>query len=95
MAALAERFPGVVLTLGAAGASYADADGTRAVAAQPADVLDTTGAGDAFCAGFLATWAVAQDAEAALAAGAAAACHAVTLVGGRPPRNTARGGMES
>lgn len=83
-AALAERFAGVVLTLGADGASYADAGGTRSVHAQPAEVVDTTGAGDAFCAGFLSAWTASTDAERALAAGAAAAARAVTRVGGRP-----------
>lgn len=83
-AALAERFPGVVLTLGADGASYADADGIRSVPAQPAAVLDTTGAGDAFCAGFLSAWTASQEAEAALAAGAVAAARAVTGLGARP-----------
>lgn len=84
VAVLAERFPGVVLTLGSAGATYADADSTHAVAAAPADVLDTTGAGDAFCAGFLSAWILARDPAAALAAGAAAAARAVSVVGGRP-----------
>ena len=52
MSTFAERFPGVVLTLGAAGASFTDAGGTQG---EPltGDVLDTTGAGDAFAAGFL------------------------------------------
>jgi len=82
--ALASQFRGVVLTLGAEGASYADGDGTRAVAAEPADVVDTTGAGDAFCAGFLSVWTEARDADQALAAGAAAAARAVTRLGARP-----------
>lgn len=83
-AALAGRFAGVVLTLGADGASYAGADGSCSGAAVPVDVLDTTGAGDAFCAGFLAIWVASRDAVDALAAGAAAAAHAVSVVGGRP-----------
>lgn len=44
-----------VCTRGAAGAVALEADGTRhEVAAVPADVVDTNGAGDAFMAGFLA-----------------------------------------
>ena len=82
--ALAARFPGVVLTLGARGASYADSNGTRPAPAQPADVLDTTGAGDAFCAGFLSAWTVSPNPDRSLAAGAAAASRAVSVVGGRP-----------
>lgn len=81
---LTRRFPGVVLKLGAAGAIYAAADATHTVAAAPADVLDTTGAGDAFCGGFLSAWTLARDPGAALAAGAAAAARAVSVVGGRP-----------
>jgi ribokinase len=38
----------VVITLGAAGALVADADGTEVVPAYSVDVVDTTGAGDAF-----------------------------------------------
>lgn len=81
---LTGRFPGVVLTLGADGATYADSDGTRSVAAQPAEVLDTTGAGDAFCAGFLSAWTTSPDPEKALAVGAATAVRAVTRLGARP-----------
>lgn len=38
-----------VVTLGAAGALAATGDGTYRVAAPPTEVVDTTGAGDAFC----------------------------------------------
>lgn len=84
LASLASRFRAVVLTLGADGASYADGEETRAVAAEPADVVDTTGAGDAFCAGFLSVWTQSRDADQALATGAAAAARAVTRLGARP-----------
>ncbi len=46
-----------IVTLGAAGCLVADADGERHVPAPPAKLVDTTGAGDAFCgtlAGLLA-----------------------------------------
>lgn len=84
VAALAGRFPGVVLTLGADGAIFADSDRSCSVPAEPADVLDTTGAGDAFCAGFLASWLRSRDADDALGAGAAVAARAVTCLGARP-----------
>ena len=84
VSALAERFPAVVLTLGAAGAVLADAGGTSRVTAAPADVLDTTGAGDAFAAGFLSVWTTEPDASAALAAGAGAAARAISVLGARP-----------
>jgi sugar/nucleoside kinase (ribokinase family) len=47
----------VVLKLGARGAMYAGASGERVhLPVSPARVVDTTGAGDALCAGFLAAW---------------------------------------
>ena len=56
-AALAGYYGAAVVKLGADGAVYA-AEGTAParVAAEPVLVRDTTGAGDAFCAGFLAAW---------------------------------------
>ncbi|MBC7275653.1 PfkB family carbohydrate kinase [Nocardioides sp.] len=56
MASCLERGPRLaVCTLGAKGAIALEADGTRhEVAAVPANVVDTNGAGDAFMAGFLA-----------------------------------------
>jgi sugar/nucleoside kinase (ribokinase family) len=52
--ALLERGIGcVVATAGADGAVIADADGTERVPAFQVDVVDTTGCGDAFSAGFL------------------------------------------
>ncbi len=81
---LAERFPAVVLTLGAAGAVLTDAGGTSRVTAAPGDLLDTTGAGDAFAAGFLSVWTTEPDASAALAAGADAAARAISVLGARP-----------
>jgi sugar/nucleoside kinase (ribokinase family) len=72
--------PHVVTTLGAAGAVFGD----HRVEALPADVVDTTGAGDSFCAGFLSVWTADGDADAALAAGAEAAARCVAARGARP-----------
>ena len=64
------------------------ARGATACARSPApaigvdDVIDTTGAGDAFAAGFLSAWP--GEPERALAAGARLAAQAVALPGGRP-----------
>ena len=65
--------PGIaVCTLGADGAIALDAYGRRAeVAAAPASVVDTNGAGDAFFSGFLDAWLdTAGDLEASLEGGA-------------------------
>ncbi len=67
----------VVVTLGGAGAVVADAAGTDTIPAVPVEVVDTTGAGDAFCgalAAELAAGAPIRDAvRAGCRAGAAAA----------------------
>ena len=52
--ALALRCGAAVVKRGHAGAVWSDASGVRSVPAQPADAVDSTGAGDAFAAGFLA-----------------------------------------
>jgi ribokinase len=75
----------VVVTLGAAGAAFAEADGARAMSApsHPVDVVDTTGAGDAFVAGLaLARHRGAELAE-AVAFAVAAGALAVTAPGAR------------
>ncbi len=84
-AGLLAHYSGVVLKLGAEGALYAGADGVRArVPAEPARVVDTTGAGDALCAGFLAAWLSGVPPEEALARGVALGADAVARVGARP-----------
>ena len=79
-----------MLTLGADGRGALRPTAPRTqVAAAPAEVVDTTGAGDAFCAGFLASWTSGRDPADALAAGAAAAARrpvGVLGAGSRSPR---------
>lgn len=78
-------YPTVVLKLGPEGALYADADGRRErVAAAPVRVEDTTGAGDAFSAGFLSLWLDGHTPEEALRRGAELAGRAVGRAGARP-----------
>jgi len=87
-AALTGYYEAAVVKLGAAGAVYAvrgpDGPLSGRVAAVPAAVRDTTGAGDAFCAGFLAAWLGGAPLAAACAAAAMTAARAVSSLGGRP-----------
>ena len=82
---LLANYPAVVLKLGPGGALYADAHGVRSrVPAASARATDTTGAGDALCAGFLAAWLAGAAPEQALRRGSRLAASAVGRVGGRP-----------
>jgi sugar/nucleoside kinase (ribokinase family) len=75
----------VVLKLGPEGALYAGADGVRArVPASPVRVVDTTGAGDALCAGFLSARLSGVPPAEALRRGVGLASRAIERVGGRP-----------
>lgn len=69
----------VVCTLGAEGAIALDREGWHHVGAEPAGVVDTNGAGDAFMAGFLTAMMAAGDADVdeALRAGASQAVRAL------------------
>ena len=83
---LAEVIPEVVVTLGEEGALWTDGRELLRVPAEPvAEVVDTTGAGDAFAAGFLAARLADADPEEALRAGCSLAAQAVAVPGGRPP----------
>lgn len=85
-AALAGHYEAVALKLGPDGVLLAtDGERPRRLPAHPAVVRDTTGAGDAFCAGFIAAWLGGAGLVAAAAAGAASAAAAVAILGGRPP----------
>jgi ribokinase len=70
----------MVVKLGAAGARWGDLHAP----AEPVDVVDTTGAGDAFAAGLLTARLDGADKLAALKAGCATAARAVARLGGRP-----------
>ncbi len=82
--ALAASFPEVVVTLGERGALWTDGADLVRVEAEPATVVDTTGAGDAFAAGLLAGRVRGAGAPAALSAGCALAARAVATPGARP-----------
>ena len=85
--ALSERFEVVALTLGETGALVAVRGGERLYAkAHSVEIVDPTGAGDAFSAGFLASWVRDHDSTTAASAGAALSARAVSSTGGRPTR---------
>jgi sugar/nucleoside kinase (ribokinase family) len=82
---LAEAYEVVVLKRGAAGASVLRAGAVSAeVPAAEVEVVDLTGAGDAFAAGFLAALVRGEDDGACAAAGVGAAARALSRVGARP-----------
>lgn len=84
VAKLGSAFPTVVLTMGVGGVVIAHDGTTLMVPAIDAPVVDPTGAGDAFCAGFLGEWVRSADLARAASAGAKVAAKAVTIIGGRP-----------
>jgi ribokinase len=78
----------VVLKLGDEGALWRGADGASVrvpAAAPPGPVVDSTGAGDAFAAAWLARRRAGDEPSAALAAACALAARVVTRPGARPP----------
>ncbi|NKQ53138.1 sugar kinase [Amycolatopsis sp. K13G38] len=74
----------VAVTQGMAGASWIDGDGVVSVPAEPADCVDSTGAGDAFDAGLLAAWLTGKSTVDSLRAGARLGAEAVSRVGAQP-----------
>ncbi|HEY8596751.1 MAG TPA: sugar kinase [Devosiaceae bacterium] len=85
LAVLGARYDIVVVKRGAQGAE-AIRGGVRFAAKAPeVAVLDTTGAGDAFLAGFVRQWLGGASLQEALGAGVAAGSRATTHFGGQPP----------
>ena len=78
----------VAWTDGAAGATWADAHGRWSAPAPPVEVVDATGAGDAFDAGLLAARLAGAGPAEALAAGCGAGAGGVPP--GRPPLRVPR-----
>lgn len=84
VAKLAQTFPTVVLTMGVGGVVISHDGTTLMVPAVESPVVDPTGAGDAFSAGFLNGWVRSGDLSRAASAGAKLAAKAVAVIGGRP-----------
>ncbi len=82
---LTEHYRTAVVTLDRDGAVVARRGSPpETVPALPGPVLDTTGAGDAFCAGFLRRWTVDRDPVAAARDAVRVAASALRRLGGRP-----------
>ncbi|SDR14007.1 sugar kinase [Pseudovibrio sp. Tun.PSC04-5.I4] len=73
-----------VVKKGKAGATALTSDGEITIAADPVEVIDTTGAGDAFNAGFLSFWLRGADIKTCLQEGNKCGAAAVTRIGGAP-----------
>lgn len=83
--AVLDRVGAVAVTAGADGATWVDRDGSVSVPAVQVEVVDSTGAGDAFDAGLLVAWLGGAPPADALRAGVTTAARAVTHLGARPP----------
>jgi sugar/nucleoside kinase (ribokinase family) len=81
---LRDHFPLVVLKLGERGAVAATETESLSAPAPAITAIDTTGAGDAFNAGFLHAWLDKGDVRQALAAGIDCGSLAVQSIGGAP-----------
>jgi sugar/nucleoside kinase (ribokinase family) len=85
MRVLGPNYGRVVIKLGAEGAAIGDAAGVRMQLPAPVvEVIDTTGAGDAFAAAFVSEELAGGDEVACLKRGIAAGSAAVTKIGGQP-----------
>ncbi|HTM77634.1 MAG TPA: PfkB family carbohydrate kinase [Devosia sp.] len=85
MRLLGAHYTNVVLKRGSSGAALGNRDGVRlTMPAQIVTVVDSTGAGDAFAAGFLAAHVDGASVETALAKAIAAGARAVGSIGGQP-----------
>jgi len=74
----------VAATDGPRAARWTGSRGTWTAQPPPVEVVDPTGAGDAFDAGLLVAWLSGSDPRAALEAGCAAGAAAVGQLGARP-----------
>jgi sugar/nucleoside kinase (ribokinase family) len=84
LAFLVGHYPVVALKLGHDGVLVGDGKRVDLMPAMSSSVVDPTGAGDAFCAGFLSSWLGGSSATDAARAGSVLAARAVATNGGRP-----------
>lgn len=81
---LGRRCGEAVVKSGPGGCWWSDGDEVVPMPAERVDVVDTTGAGDAFAAGFLSARLGGADVRECLQVGTATAARAVTQLGARP-----------
>jgi sugar/nucleoside kinase (ribokinase family) len=87
---LLQHYRLVVLKRDEKPAIAATRDGKRCEASPPkVEIVDATGGGDAFLAGFLAAHLRGEPLQSCLAAAVLRGAAAVTIIGGRPPSNIA------
>lgn len=84
--AVLDHVGAVVVKHGAAGATWTDGIATLTAEGFPVDTIDTTGAGDAFAAGWIAAVRLGAEPQAALAEAVRSGATAVTHPGARPVR---------
>jgi sugar/nucleoside kinase (ribokinase family) len=85
MQTLGRFYPRVVIKRGVAGAAIGGRDGVElSMPAPRAEVIDSTGAGDAFAAAFLAADIAGKPVAECLRAGVEAGALAVTMIGAQP-----------
>ena len=84
---LAERFRVVALTMGSQGCAAIAENEYLESPAIAAEVIDPTGAGDAFSSAFLASYLESKNLKEAMGSGVKAGAKAVTVSGGRPKRS--------
>jgi fructokinase len=86
----AAEVPLVIVTRSEAGSVILSGGETIEIPAEPIEVVDTTGAGDAYAAGFLAAYTKGQPLAVAGTLGARAAALAISRIGARPPAEALR-----
>ena len=82
--AVLEHVGAVAVKHGAAGATWTDGRSSVTTEGLPVDAIDSTGAGDAFAAGWIASLRLRGDPKEALAEAVRCGATAVTTVGARP-----------
>jgi len=85
---LTERFDTVALTMGGLGCAVQQGENYFLLEAVEAELVDSTGAGDAFAAAFLDSLISGADLKSSGLAGIRAGAKAVSLAGGRPRAKT-------